>query len=86
MTSWINVRGWRVNKRDGVSKDLMVALRAFASVPGIDAKVLTETSKVALVEISAANLTSIGPDTDARTCTSSMEDTKDYQKIYTRGR
>jgi len=52
-----------------VSKDLIVAPRLLASVPGIDANGLTETSKVAFVEFSAANLTSVGPDTDARTCT-----------------
>ena len=57
-----------------MSKDLIVAPRALASVPGIDANGLTETSKVAFVEISAASLTSIGPDTEARTCTSSRED------------
>ena len=59
-----------------MSKDLIVAPRALAFVPGIDAKGLTETSKVAFVEFSAASLTSIGPDTDARTWASSI----DYQK------
>ena len=80
MTSWINVRGWRVNKRDGVSNDLIVAPSALESVPGIDANGLTVTSKVAFVEFSTASLTSIGPDTDARTWTSSMEDGS-YQSV-----
>lgn len=64
----------------------MVALRAFASVPGIAAKGLTETSKAAFVEFSTASLTSIGPDTDAKTCTSSIEDRKGYQKVDIRKR
>ena len=63
-----------------MSKDLIVAPRPLASVPGIDANGLTETSKVAFVEFSAASLTSIGPDTDARTCTLSIEDRAMYQK------
>lgn len=64
----------------------MVAPRAFASVPGIAANGLTETSKAAFVELSTASLNSIGPDTDAKTCTSSMEDRKDYQKAGIRKR
>lgn len=63
-----------------MSNDLMVAARAFASVPGIDANGLRETSKVAFVAFSIASLTSIGPDTDAKTCTLSVEDRRDYQK------
>ena len=69
-----------------MSNDLTVAPSAFESVPGIDAKGLTETSKVAFVGFSTANLTSIGPDTDARTCTSSTENKEDDQKTKTRER
>lgn len=57
-----------------MSKDLIVAPSALESVPGSDANGLTVTSKVAFVAFSAASLTSIGPDTDARTWTSSIED------------
>jgi hypothetical protein len=66
ITSWMSVRGFLDRRSEGVRIARMVDDRDLASVPGMPTNGLTVTSKVAREACSAANRTSIGPETEAR--------------------
>lgn len=70
MTSWIRVRGFWERINDGISAARMVAAKDLLWVAGTFDRGRSRTSNVESDGFSAASLTSIGPETDARAAVS----------------